>query len=736
MKSVRVIAFSIASLLWLELVMDEEAIEKELNCSICLDTYTDPKILQCFHVYCQKCLVRLVIRDQQGQLSLSCPICRQVTPVPASGTAGLQSAFHINRLLELVNKHKEAKDASASAEKVDSKAESPSPHKSSAIFCSEHDGREVELFCETCEQLLCLKCVIKGGKHHSHDYKDINEAFERYKEEVTPSLEPMEKQMTTIAKVLMQLNRHCDEITHQQAAIEAEIRDSSMRLHKIVENRQKELISQLDQITRRKLKSLATQKDQIETLQAQLGSCLEFTRESLKTGIQQHEVLVMKTDILKQVRELTTASKPNIFTLSTEADVMFSASADAAAMCKNHGRVYALDSPDPSACVATGRGTEEAVVGEKATAALNVVSFKGEPCDAVNEVELVSEITGSKVAGSIERSMERRGQGQYVINYQPTVKGRHQLHIKADSQHIRGSPFSVAVKLPVEKLGTPIQTVSGVLVPIGVAINGKGEVVVAEWEARCVSVFSPCGKKLRSFGTHGSGEGQFQKPTGVAVDGEGNLIIADYGNHRIQKFTADGHFLEAVGSKGRGPLQFSFPCGIAYSASNKKVYVADTGNNRIQILNSDLQFGRRSTGKGLFHTFCGVAIDSTGTVYVADAINHRIQVLTADGKFLRLFGRRGAGRGELDLPYGIAVDASGLVYVSELNNNRVSVFTSEGGFVTSFGRRGSGPGQFNDPRGLAVDSSGVVYVCDSKNDRLQIFDNFDYKKLVIVNRSL
>ena len=64
----------------------------------------------------------------------------------------------------------------------------------------------------------------------------------------------------------------------------------------------------------------------------------------------------MKTDILKQVRELTTASQPDCFTLSTEADVVFSASADAAAMCENHGRVYALDSPDPSACVATGRG--------------------------------------------------------------------------------------------------------------------------------------------------------------------------------------------------------------------------------------------------------------------------------------------------------------------------------------------------------------------------------------------
>ena len=93
--------------------MAEEAVGKlheELNCSIRLDRYTDPRILQCFHVYC---LVALVKLDQQGQLSLSCPICRQVTPIPASGTAGLQSAFRINRLLEIVEEKEKANDSLA-----------------------------------------------------------------------------------------------------------------------------------------------------------------------------------------------------------------------------------------------------------------------------------------------------------------------------------------------------------------------------------------------------------------------------------------------------------------------------------------------------------------------------------------------------------------------------------------------------------------------------------------------
>ena len=145
--------------------MAEQALKKlqdQLNCPICLDTYTDPKQLQCNHVFCRKCLVKLVIRDQQGQLILTCPNCRQVTPVPASGVAGLQAAFQINQLLEIVEEHKKAKDATASAERVESASTSPTPHGNITVGCPEHGGREVELYCETCGETICWKCIMKG----------------------------------------------------------------------------------------------------------------------------------------------------------------------------------------------------------------------------------------------------------------------------------------------------------------------------------------------------------------------------------------------------------------------------------------------------------------------------------------------------------------------------------------------------------------------------------------------
>ena len=698
--------------------------EEELNCSICLDTYRDPKLLQCLHAYCRKCLVKLVVRDQQGQLILTCPICRHDTPVPANGVAGLQPAFQINHLLEIMEEHKKAAaDLPASAEKAERDFASLASRDKVKVCCREHAGKEVELFCETCGEPVCVKCVIKGGKHHSHDCEELDKAFERYTVEVTASLEPMEKQVTTITKALAQLDAHCEGIFAQQAAVEADIHTAFGKLQCILDTRKTELIGQLHHITQRKLKGLAVQRDQLETTLAQLSSCLGFMRESLKTGSHE-EVLSMKSSVVKQVKELTTTFPPDMLKPSTEADVIFTALADVATACRNYGRVLAPGLPDPLKCYVIGKGIKAAVVGEISTAVLQSINFKGQPCEELiqsSEFVLVPELSHTKTRGSFDR----KGQSQYEINYQPTIKGRHQLYVKVEDQHIRGSPFTISATLPVEKLGTPILYFRAVTSPHGVAINQRGEVIVAEWDEHCVSVFSHSGMKLRTFGSRGSGLGQFDHLCGVTVDGEGCILVADCGNHRIQKFTPEGQFLTAVGAKGKGPLQFDYPKDVAFNAANKKVYVLDHNNRRVQVLNSDLTFsgtfGKSGTGKGQFSNCSGsIAFDSTGNVYVADSSNDRVQVFTAEGKFLRIIGQRGDGRGELKFPEGIAVDSNDVVYVSEVGKHRVSVFTSEGVFVTSFGSYGSSPGQFKTPCGIAV-SNGVVYVCDQKNNRVQLF---------------
>ena len=239
----------------------------------------------------------LACRNPQG---LPCPTCRQVTPIPPEGVAGLQSAFQTNQLLEILDQH----------EKV----------KQDILYCQQHQNQELVLYCETCEELICVQCTIQ--QHNGHKYNLISGVFEKHKQEIMSSLNPAEQQQTFARKAMEKLDVRCREITNQQAALQAQIHKSSQQLHEIIDLRGKELTNKLNYITQEKLSQLTVQRELIETTLAKLGSCLDKVKEKLRTG-SQGVVLRMKTTLVKQVKDLTTAFKPYTMELYTDADMRF-----------------------------------------------------------------------------------------------------------------------------------------------------------------------------------------------------------------------------------------------------------------------------------------------------------------------------------------------------------------------------------------------------------------------------
>ena len=596
-------------------------------------------------------------------------------------------------------------------EEIQSDVKQLVPPKKVILCCLQHQGKELDLYCETCEELICLHCTVKIHKDHQYDL--VGDTFERHKEEMTTCVEPVENDLSITSKAKEQLGVRMQELDGKGAAVKAGIQQEIRQLQKVLEERMVKLFNQVDQHVERKKKNLAAQMDEVETIETQQISCLSFLKESLRTG-SQGEVMKVKKAVMKQVKEMRDNFEPDMLPPCEPANVKFVASSELESACKKFGEVY-LQEVSPEKCYATGKGLEVAEPGERATAVLHVFDDKGKACDIPVEnvtSELESEITSKKTKCIVKKTEA----SQYEISYQPTSRGRHQLLIEVEGEHIKGSPFPVIV----------IKTIGGLNKPWGVAVNKRGDIIVTENEECSVSIFSPAGEKIKSFGSYGSNHGQFDSPRGVAVDADDNILVADCNNSRIQKFTSDESFITAVGKCGKKQnIEFQNPRGIGIHLSNRKVYVADYGNHRIQILNPDLtfssSFGSRGMDNGQFQYPLDVAFDSTGNVYVADGENNRTQVFTAEGKFIRKFGKKGGGNGELNFPSSISIDTNNVVYVAELYNRRVSVFTSEGKFLTSFGTKGSGPGQFSLPRGISVDKNGVVYVCDFGNNRIQIF---------------
>jgi DNA-binding beta-propeller fold protein YncE len=108
-------------------------------------------------------------------------------------------------------------------------------------------------------------------------------------------------------------------------------------------------------------------------------------------------------------------------------------------------------------------------------------------------------------------------------------------------------------------------------------------------------------------------------------------------------------------------------------------------------------------------------------VYVADTLNYRIQILDAGGKFVRAFGTQGDRPGEFIRPKGIAVDSEGHVYVADAEFNNFQILTPEGTPLMALGNLGTDPGQFALIAGLYIDEHDRIYTTEMFHGRIQVF---------------
>ena len=386
----------------------EEALKKitaQLECSVCLDTYTNPKLLPCFHTFCKKCLGRLVVQDCDRH-TLCCPNCRRTALLPPTGVSGLQTAFHIDHLFEIhaaltkanepqktqCEKCKKAKATGfcrdcgkfvcdkctelhqiweelanhqiASLNDIQQEAANLVPPTKKVMYCPKHPQKMLEIYCETCGELICNNCTIRLHRHQGHNYDVITDTFPKHKEEIVSSLQPVKYQLATVNKAVQALDTRTKEIEDQRTTIKADIHKQFDCLHQALEQRTSELVDQLHQLTQQKLKGLAAQRDQCELVQTQLSSCLDYVEGSLKTG-SEGEILAVKTPVLKQIDQIIAEFKPNTLAPQQEADIHL-VTDDLQISCRGFAEIVKGHPVCCSKSYATGDGLKTATVGEEA----------------------------------------------------------------------------------------------------------------------------------------------------------------------------------------------------------------------------------------------------------------------------------------------------------------------------------------------------------------------------------
>jgi DNA-binding beta-propeller fold protein YncE len=244
--------------------------------------------------------------------------------------------------------------------------------------------------------------------------------------------------------------------------------------------------------------------------------------------------------------------------------------------------------------------------------------------------------------------------------------------------------------------------------PLGVAVDPtNGTVFVSDYVANKIQEFNSSGTPVQTLGQPGSDYGELEHPEGLAYDPWLNdVVVADAGNNRIDLLnvsygTEVSMFGWGVLSGDSGELD---TCGFA------QICLA----------------GQSGAGNGEFKGPTAVAVASNGTIYVADSGNNRVQLMTystAASFDAKWGGAAGSGPGEFNNPQAVAIDPNdGNVYVSDFNNGRVEELTASGDYLSDFGSAGTRAGQFLDgAAGLAIAPSGTLYAVDYQGNR---FDEF------------
>ena len=738
-------------------------LESKLECCICFNHFKQPKLLPCFHVFCKSpCLEQLVAKDG---CSLTCPICQYIVPLSEKGVDGLQTDFHIEPMIEirealcsislpeptdsekrcgscengkatgycrdcgdfLCNEcqaaHKKMKKLKGhsllSLEEYRSQGINTAPPKP-VPKCPKHPENALKIYCETCSTMICTDCTIRLHKDHNYDL--LADVFHKHKEELVSSLKPVEEKLVSVQQVLDTFDARAKEISDQRATLQASIQKEMDEQHKLFEKRQAQLMHELDSLTQQKLKTLAAQRSQVEISQTRINNCLKYA-EDLQTGTAS-DLLEMKAPVLKRIKQITSEIDASAIKPEVEADLELVTDTVKQAQLETwidirEGGPLALEESRIA-----GDGLKGASVGEQKCVIFHAKTAQSK--EYKGHLDLKAELEHIQTKDCVQCEVVQQQNGQYKINYQPVKRGKHKLTLIADEYPVRGSPFPTAVTPSKYSISKPDRIVRGLDRPRNTTVNSKGQIIAVHGNGCCVSILTPEGEKIRTFGfgTKESGKGQLKNAYGVTVDKDDNIYVAGCDNHAILKYSPEGRFIAAVGCNGHKQLRFHSPVGIVYNHRDNYLYVADQCNHRIQVLTTDLRFvrvfGIKGHRGGEFNLTFNIAFDDTNKLYVTDHFNHRVQVLTTEGQFLRVFSRKADGQ-QLRYPWAIAIDSSNTVYVSEDGPYCVSVFTSQGDYITTFGGEGSEEGHFQKIYGLYIDDNDTIFASDLNNGRLQIY---------------
>lgn len=251
--------------------------------------------------------------------------------------------------------------------------------------------------------------------------------------------------------------------------------------------------------------------------------------------------------------------------------------------------------------------------------------------------------------------------------------------------------------------------------PDGIAVDEDGNIIVADSGHSRIMVFDRNGKFVLKFGKKGTKKTEMMFPLGVAAH-KGRIYVVSMIQSKLQIYT----------NKGKLVREVLVDRPIRVKVHKEKLWITTPG----QLWTTDLKgnvlrtYFRKGKAAGQLNYPNGIDFDSKDNVFLSDTMNNRIQIMNSKGNVI---GAKGEPTKELNqkkrlfgLGMGLAVDDQDRIYVADAFSSAIKVFDHDGNSLADLGEEGSNDGQLDHPSDIVYMGGNRFAVADKQNDRVQI----------------
>ena len=651
-------------------------LQKHVTCSICLDTYTNPKTLACLHTFCCHCLERHARTSARNEKFL-CPECQAEMTLPDENRFDkLPTSFHHNSLLSVLgvrkvgdgseiscgickktsveisycfdceklmcsdckNAHELFKNAAFQGHKVtpvkqfqDKDYEAMLKRQS---FCSQqyHEREPTRFYCTECKMCVCQICI--NTTHKSHGVEPIEKAADNAKSEILTLAEMMEERITTCDASIRQIEEMEAEMEANVASSKREVSLATDQIVAKARELERDNITALENTRLLSAQKFNSAKQQLQSFAKQFTQAVDFAHKIVEIN-SCSDVIQSHKQIASRVKDLEKIPVPP---LPARSSAMFVQTCNPSNLELGFTTTANVDI---NKSVVNGLN-QEFQAGVEGTL---VVRPRIHPEEGVTEAvktKIYVQVLMEPVEKVSRMDVFDQGDGSYQVKFVAKVLGCLKVSVKINNKELAKSPFTVHVKERRIEVVGELEMVGKVPKdPLGIAVNSEGLIAVSDAEGHCILLYNAKGEYQQELGSYGENKGQLNTPLDIIFINDDEVLVVDSENHRLQQFNVK------------------------------------TGN-------SVKSFGKQGTGAGEFNFPTGVCMNDSGNIVVTDLCNERVQVLTEDGEHVLTIGENG----ELDRPIECVYWRNTYI-VSSYENHILNLFDCNGTLLYQIGESGT-----------------------------------------------